>query len=209
MTSALASETLRALPRGPATVFERIGELQARGAEGGNGAEEDGGGDRDGKVKPSRRSSRRDIERARFRGRRRPCGVTAGWRSAAKPTPSAPPTRARIRLSVRSCRMMRERARPERLANGKFAGARGGAGEQKIGDVGAGDEQDQRDDGHQYPQRLRELAPQRGEAVGHRSERHMRSSQLVEVLFAEVGIGEAAGDLLQKQVDVGGRLAPW
>ena len=49
---------------------------------------------------------------------------------------------------------MRDRARAERLPHRQFARPRRGAGQQQVGDVGAGDEKNQPDDGHEDHQRL-------------------------------------------------------
>ena len=52
-------------------------------------------------------------------------------------------------------------SRSESLADGEFAGARGGAGEQQVGDVGAGDEQYQCHDRHEDLEWLGELRADR------------------------------------------------
>ena len=177
--------------------------MEASRAECGDGTEEDGGGDREGEGEAEQAKIEADIHGQSFKA--------TGDHAEEQPVGDHRKADAERAADEGEDQALGEElpdearaTRPERLANGELAGTRGGAGEQKIGDVGAGDEQDQRDDGHEDLQRLRELAPQRREAVGHGGERDVRFSQRVEISLAEVRIGEATGDLLQKQVDVGG-----
>ena len=67
--------------------------------------------------------------------------------------PTAPPTSASTRLSVRSCRAIDPR-RAERRPHRHLALPRGAAREEQIGDVGAGDEQQEAHRGEQQPQRV-------------------------------------------------------
>ena len=196
-------ETLCARGAGSATILEGVGEMEARGAEGGDGAEEDGGGDGESEGEAEQAKIEADIERESFEA--------AGDHAEQQPVGGSGEGDAERAADQGEDQALGKELpddarapRTERLANSKFACACGRAGEQEIGDVGAGDEQDQRNDGHEDLQRLREFAPQRREAVGHGGERDVRPGQLVEISLAEVRIGEAARDLLQKQVDVGG-----
>ena len=61
--------------------------------------------------------------------------------------------------------------RAQGLPYGELARPRSGARQQQVGDVGAGDQQHQADDGHQDLQWFGELAAQVGEAGGHGSQR--------------------------------------
>jgi hypothetical protein len=76
----------------------------------------------------------------------------------AEPRPRTPPVTESSTLSVSSWRMMRARPAPsaERMANSRLRP--GGADQQKIGDVGAGDEQHQADCAQQDQQRLARIA---------------------------------------------------
>ena len=69
---------------------------------------------------------------------------------AASSTPSAPPMAASTRLSLRSWRTRRPRLGADRGAHRQLAPPRGAAGEQHVGDVGAGDGQHERDRGQQH-----------------------------------------------------------
>ncbi len=177
--------------------------MKASSAEGGDGSKEDGGGDGESEGEAEQAKVEADVQRESFKA--------AGDHAEQQPVGDSGEADAERAADQGEDQALRKKLPDdagapcsERLTNGELARTRGGAGEQKIGDVGAGDEQDQRNDGHEDLQRLRELAPQRREAVGHGGERDVRSSQYVEISLAEVRIGKAAGDLLQKQVDVGG-----
>src|ERR1700734_3826254 len=61
------------------------------------------------------------------------------------------------------------------LAYSQFARTHGRAGEQQVREIGAGDEQDQAGDGHEYAQRSGVLTPETGESATHRSKRNMRA----------------------------------
>src|ERR1017187_7572509 len=68
-------------------------------------------------------------------------------RASSRPI-AAPPRDSRT-LSVNNWRTTRPRSAPERGANGELTLAGAGAREQKIGDVGAGDDQHEPDGAHQ------------------------------------------------------------
>ena len=55
---------------------------------------------------------------------------------------------------------------PERLAHGHFFSASGGAGHQKAGDIGAGDQQYQSDDSHEDVKGLLVIFSQVGQSGG-------------------------------------------
>ena len=59
-----------------------------------------------------------------------------------------------------------------------------GAGQQQVGDVGTGDEKNQRDDGHENLQRLGVCVAQIGEAASHGFQLHVRAGQPGEILLA-------------------------
>ena len=80
----------------------------------------------------------------------------------------------------------------DRQAQRHLALARRGAGQEQVGDVRAGDEEDQRRDRRQDPQRALELAPQRRRTVGRRPQEERRR--------------EEAGDALQA---TGPARTPW
>ena len=102
--------------------------------------------------------------------RGRPAGLSATRArtpNSATASPSAPPTTASSRLSVRSWRTSRARPAPSaaRIANSPLALR--AAGEQQIGHVDAGDreqQEDRGDDGEQRrPHGLRHLVAQRAQ----------------------------------------------
>ena len=90
---------------------------------------------------------------------------------AAKATPSAPPATASMRLSVSNWRTSRALS-AQCLPHGKLARPGRGARQQQVGDVGAGDQQDQADDAHQDLQRIGERRGGR-EAGRDRRQRNM------------------------------------
>ena len=72
---------------------------------------------------------------------------------AANSSPAAAPIPASRRLSTSSCRASRQRERAEREPHAHLMAARAPRGEQQVGDVRAGHEQDERDDGEDRQQR--------------------------------------------------------
>ena len=65
--------------------------------------------------------------------------------------PSAPPASDSSRLSASSGRKQARARGAERGANGELVRARDGAGELEIGEIGAGDEQDEAGEPEQQP----------------------------------------------------------
>ena len=92
----------------------------------------------------------------------------------------------------------------ECLADGELASAGGGASEQQIGDVGAGDQQNDAGEGHEHFQWLRELAAELRKTGGDGRERNVRVLQLGEVTLVGVGVAIAEPDLVEEEIDVGG-----
>ena len=74
------------------------------------------------------------------------------WRTAGR---APPPAAARTRLSVRSCRTIRDRLAPSAVANGDLPLTRRGAREQQVRDVRARDEQHEGDGREQDEQSAR------------------------------------------------------
>ena len=82
-----------------------------------------------------------DVEREWCPGRRRPCAAANGLASGGEGDAECA---ADEREHKAFCQKLADDARAacaEGLADGELAGAGGGAGEQQVGDVGAGDEQ--------------------------------------------------------------------
>ena len=99
-------------------------------------------------------------------------------------------------------------AGPEGHADGDLAGAGHPAGEEHVGDVGAGDEQDERNDSHEDFEREGVGVTEMGDAVGHGGECNGSKLDVVELLLGGVGSGEVvAEDLLEEEVD--GRGFEW
>ena len=92
--------------------------------------------------------------------------------------------------------------RSEGHADGHFTGAGDAPGEEHVGDVGAGDEQDQGDDGHQDLEREGEIQAQRGKAAGGGGEADMGALQVGEVFGGWACAEEVVAEHLLKQ-DVG------
>src|SRR5580704_14761060 len=94
----------------------------------------------------------------------------------------------------------------ECLTDGEFAHARGGTGEEKICNVGAGDEKDETYDGHEHFERAREAIAESRKAGGHGCQFQMSFVELEEIFPGEGSRGETAKDLLEEEISVGGRL---
>src|SRR5262249_54990123 len=155
--------------------FQGISQMNASGSERRNGSEEDGCSNRQSEGEAKQAKIEADVQGRSFKAigdhaEKQPVGDRSET-DAEYPADEGENQALGEELPDDACASC-----SERLANGELASARGGAGQKEIGDVGAGNEQDQRDDGHEDLQRLRELTPQRGEAIGHRGERDMRSS---------------------------------
>src|SRR5580698_4897753 len=188
-----------------AAVFQRRGELKARGAECGNGAEENRGEERDGEREQKQPGVDGDIEGECFRA-----GDHVQQHAVGQGGEGDAECASGEREGEAFCQELTDDAQAacaERLADGKFAGARGGAGQQQVGDVGAGDEKHESDYGHEDFQRLRELSANGRKAVGHGRERDMDFLQLLAIFlrFGSVGIAaqELVKDLLIGEIDVG------
>ena len=100
---------------------------------------------------------------------------------------------------------MRIRAAPSawRKASSR---ARRGAGQQQVGDVGTGDEKNEAHDGHEDGQRLGIGTPQIGQPAIHAFQLHMGMGELSLIPLVLRSVREAAQDLREEDVDVGGGL---
>ena len=96
------------------------------------------------KMRPSIRANRLSAPGAGRRGNS--AGATASsTRSPVAPrnTPATPPAKASSRLSVSNCRRIATAPGADRDTDGDLLAASGGAHQQKVGDVRAGDQQDE------------------------------------------------------------------
>ena len=112
-------------------------------------------------------------------------GVPAGDTATSAPTPHiatrsprTPPTAASSTLSARSCRISRDLAGAQRGPDRHLAAAPRGAGEQKVCDVGAGDEQHQSD-------RARKRENRRPRAADHPLVKRLEADARVVVLLMQ------------------------
>ena len=123
--------------------LERVSELKACRAQGWNDAEDQGCGDGDAEVEEQQMAVDGEIDRDGC--------CTVGRHTQEEPAGDGRDCNSQRAAGEGEQEALGEQltddalaACAESLANGEFASAGGGAGQQQIGDVGAGDEQNQR-----------------------------------------------------------------
>ncbi len=133
---------LRLWPEPASGVFERLLQVAVGHAHAREQPEQAGGDDGDEDSPAEGRNV--NVQQAEQGQREGMLMRSQAMSAAARASPKTAPEQERTRLSVRSWRTMRMRAGAQSGAHGELFGARGGACEQKIGEVDAGDEQDAR-----------------------------------------------------------------
>ena len=108
--------------------------------------------------------------------------------------PTTPPTNERTRLSVRSCLISLARPRSQREPHCDLFTA-GRARQQQVGDVGAGDQQDQSDDRHHHSRSEQQLARAVRVNSGLEQRNDFRAAPFV--VFRK-GLRQLAGEILSE-----------
>ena len=187
---------------GGTAVLEDVGELEASGAESGKSAEEKCSANGNGEGEEQKARVDGDIERQHVRTG----GDHAEEKMICQHGDSDAERAAESGEQQRFCEELTDEARTpgaECLADGELASAGGGASKQQVGDVGAGDQQNDAAEGHEHLERLRELAAELRETGGDGGERNVSFLQLGEVLLVGVIVAIAEPDLMEEKVDVG------